>query len=798
MSVDEFVEVVARVLGSSRRPNSEQYRCLAHDPAVPLLIVAGPGSGKTTVLVLRALRHVMVDQVPPERIMITTFTRKAAKEIRTRLIEWGTPLVEEVLSGRAGPLPDDYRTFLRGVDINRFVTGTLDSLCEEALSGAREPNERPPVVVEAFASNQMLARRGQIYETSRRVGQPFLDYLALYTNTGDPPATLGEITRVVRTLVDRLIQDEVDIQGYTGPGPHQAARQAVVEIFDRYTNHLAQTNQMDFPTLERVFLDRLRAGRPLALVADLAVLLVDEYQDTNPLQERIYLELACQAGAAMTVVGDDDQSLYRFRGATIELFRDFCARTRTSLRGPAPQLLYLTENYRSTPEIVSFFNAFVQNDSDFAPARIQPPKPLIRANQPSQGVPVLGMFRQNGDDLAIDLANFLDQVFRQRGRPGDAQLAEPICAATDGGDVGDAVVIAHTVNEFRRASWGKPPAERLPWRLRQELERRGMFCFNPRGRALKDIPEVGRALGLVLESLDPAEPGNDQGPIVADMAVTTAARDVFRRWRQGAQAFLATEPRAVVPRGETLQQVVGRWRSFARGQGPGTEWPLLDVLYNLLPWMPQFQDDPEHQVYLEAVSRAAAQAATFSPYRSLILREEPHRTLSIQSVVRDVLAPIADDLVEVDEDIMPSVPRNRLNLMTIHQAKGLEFPLVIVDIASDFKINSPKQRFRRFPDSPSPVTLLENDLAACTPVGSLRTTRTAIQRSFEDLIRLYYVAYSRPQSVLLLVGCIPCLSYNTKIPHVATFWRRDQTWAWRQSAAGQRPPLADNIPITLL
>jgi len=79
------------VLGAARQPNREQRACLAHDPASPLLIVAGPGSGKTMVLVLRALRHVLVDHVCPEQIMITTFTRKAAKEIRTRLIEWGTP-----------------------------------------------------------------------------------------------------------------------------------------------------------------------------------------------------------------------------------------------------------------------------------------------------------------------------------------------------------------------------------------------------------------------------------------------------------------------------------------------------------------------------------------------------------------------------------------------------------------------------------------------------------------------------------------------------------------------------------
>ena len=66
-----------------------------------------------------------------------------------------------MLAGDPGLHDPDYIAFLRIVDINRFVTGTLDSLCEEALSGAREPNERPPVVIEAFAANQMLAPAGR-------------------------------------------------------------------------------------------------------------------------------------------------------------------------------------------------------------------------------------------------------------------------------------------------------------------------------------------------------------------------------------------------------------------------------------------------------------------------------------------------------------------------------------------------------------------------------------------------------------------------------------------------------------
>ncbi len=799
MDLQQFIQLVVDVLGEGRRPNPDQAACLTHDAVIPLLIVAGPGSGKTTVLVLRALRHVLVDRVQPEQVMITTFTKKAAKEIRTRLIEWGTPLIEALLARRA-TLSPDYITFLEDVDINRFVTGTLDSLCEEALSGAREPDERPLVVVEAFAANQMLARRGEIFAELNRVGQQVKDYLALYSFTGDPPRTVGDITRIIRTIVDRMVQDEVDRNAYVAAGPHLEARQAIARIMERYETYLRTTGQLDFPLLERVFLERITGGRTPQLVADVRVLLVDEYQDTNPLQERIYLGLARATRASLTVVGDDDQSLYRFRGATIELFRDFPRRAQAALGGSPPTILYLTANYRSTPEIVQFFNEFIVNDPDFTAARIQPPKPPIIAREPSNNVRVLGMFRDTAQDLAVDLATLLDTIFRRGGRPADARIPELIRASSRGGDYGDAVLLSSTVNEFTRAFMGNQPRARFPALLRRELEQRGTLCFNPRGRALKDIPSVMRMLGLALECIDQSNAAQPQGVNVAAMLVTNQVRDAFRAWRAEAQTFLATNPPAVKRGGDTLFETVERWRRFSTdGRGEGSEWPILDVFYSLLPWIPDFQDDPECQVYLEAISRCAAQAATFSAYRALLLKDADHRQPSIQSTIRDVLAPIADDLVEVDEEIMPSVPRDRFNFMTIHQAKGLEFPLVIVDVASDYTRNHPAQRFRRFPDNPSPVAVLEDDLAPITPIGTLRTARSAIQRSFEDLTRLYYVAYSRPQSVLLLVGCRKCLQFNTTIANVATFWRRDNTWAWRTPVAGGRPPsLANNIPMIML
>src|SRR5262249_2420246 len=145
------------------------------------------------------------------------------------------------------------------------------------------------------------------------------------------------------------------------------------------SGNLADSNRLDFAQLEELFLKRLREGRLERFVKPLRAVLVDEYQDTNLLQESIYFELAAKSGCSFTIVGDDDQSLYRFRGATVELFRSFQTRLAKALPGANPARLDLVGNYRSTPEIVRFFNSFITNDSDFGPARVQPPKPPIEA-----------------------------------------------------------------------------------------------------------------------------------------------------------------------------------------------------------------------------------------------------------------------------------------------------------------------------------------------------------------------------------------------------------------------------------
>jgi DNA helicase-2/ATP-dependent DNA helicase PcrA len=806
--LNQFIALVCAAVPRfhAHAPNTQQETCILHDPAVPLMIVAGPGSGKTTVLVLRALRLVFVNGWLPEQMVLTTFTRKAADELRARLIEWGLLIKNHLLANPPQPTPAGFVNWLDTIDINRFVTGTLDSICEEILTTLRDPTDPAPVLVEGFVGNGILTRHALF--PNQVHNDPNLDtYLTAFTFDGTAPHNFGEKIGICRTFLDRFVHDLVNMNQYQVAANHQQARQRLAACAASYRQFMAGGYRMDFALLEETFLQRLQQGRLQRFTNGLRALLVDEYQDTNPLQEQIYFTIIQQTGASFTIVGDDDQSLYRFRGATVELFRDFQQRFVQQVPNqPQPHLEYLVENYRSTPPIVDFFNTFIQNDPDFQPARVQPPKPPIidqwTANphtppRPANAIPVLGMFRGNVNDLANDLTAFLWDVFRGPGRVinvGGQQIT--ISRDPNGGDFGDAVLLSHSVNEFAAQFGPNPPRERLPRLLRTRLGQMQppVEVFNPRGRLLRDIPVVQHLLGTILNCIDP------NGALQGTLFLRAEPQRYFARWRQEAASFAASNPPPSNP--HTLAAFVQAWQNRAvqgaNMQWP-SEWPLLELCFKLMSWLPMLRDDPEGQVYLEAVSRAIAQAATFSPYRSNIIRgQPPHDDNSVKYAIRDILAPIAESSVDVDEEIMPHVPRSRFPIMTIHQAKGLEFPLVIVDVASDYMTNHQRNRFRRFPENPSSVQNVEDDLAPFCQIGPLRQTRTGLQRSFDDLIRLYYVAFSRPECVLMLVGVDPCLRYQTTIRHVATGWRSNGTWSWRTPVAGAAPALVNNHPLLLI
>lgn len=798
--LDEFLDLVRDTPGVNRDlrdpANVAQLDAVTHADQRMLMLAAGPGSGKTTVIVLRALRFVFVDGYLPEHLLLTTFTKKAAKELRTRWLDWGTALLT-ALAGRVDE---------RMIDLNRCRIDTMDSIAQQALAEHRLAGSLAPIVAETSASKLILKRAafGQAYRDPAI--RPVLDVLfAHYTFDGTAPMNQGDALDVAKRLCERLVQDRVDLPRYRASGN---APEQICLILENYRDRMIQSNVFDFTSLQETFLNRLTDGSLVIWLADIRLLMVDEYQDTNPLQEAIYFATIAGANPAVTIVGDDDQSMYRFRGGSVELFTEFSARALAAT-GRTTVRLDMVRNFRSTPEIVSFYNQHVTTDPAFGPARISPAKPLVVPSRNESQIPVLGMFRPSANVLATDLAAFLDELITNRSLAvGDPQAPQEITMCQEG-DLGDAVFLSHTVEEARyNRARGQQPATvetRFAGLLRASLLARQRQIFNPRGRALRVIPTVQVLLGLVLICIDP------DGSATTEVFPTNEARHFLGLWRQSAEAFVQSNP---LPNdGVGLPGFVRCWHVAASGatqQEFPRDWPVLELLFKLITWLPQFQADPEHQVWLEAITRIVGSVGMASAYGMQLLQnagtanQGAHVRQSRLSLIRDALLPIAEDEVEVDEDIMPSVPRNRLQAMTIHQAKGLEFPLVIVDVGSHFNSNHAGHRFRRHPTQESNVVRMEDDVEPFL-ASPLRGGRPPLDRTFDDLVRLYYVAFSRPQSVLLLVGSENCLAYGSgagftarAIPNIALGWHRDGTWPCRQPFQGNRAPIRVDPPLTLI
>jgi len=354
ISLDTFYAACKSAIG--RDPNSEQRSALTVSAQSPLFIVAGPGTGKTACLTLRILKLVLVDQVPPQGILATTFTKKAAAELRSRILSWGFKLIEHLKNDTT--LPAATRKWCAHLDINQVITGTIDSICEQMLRDHRDPGTLPPVLADEFVAKTLLLREGLL--DAGRYMDPCLDSFLQALHGGGYGFWIGKKNDLTQNFWDRKFHDQVDWSAFKGQGatPEElTAKQVLSDAHNAYKASLDQRNLVDFALLENEVLTRLSAGGMQEFRKQLSVVLVDEYQDTNLMQEKIYFELAKSCGGALTVVGDDDQSLYRFRGATVELFRDFADRYNLEF-GVKPSPIFLKTNYRSTQNILNFVNSY--------------------------------------------------------------------------------------------------------------------------------------------------------------------------------------------------------------------------------------------------------------------------------------------------------------------------------------------------------------------------------------------------------------------------------------------------------
>ena len=763
----DFERIVLDKLGRDIKidVNEDQHNAIAASPGTSLFIVAGPGSGKTTVMVLKILKFVFVDGVSPSSILATTFTRKAASQLKSRTVEWGNDLKSVLMDD---PSHVSIKPLLKKINFKRIVTGTLDSIAEDILKSSNPDSS--PAIVEDLVSNALMIKVG-LLDHDRQKNKDLQGFLN-HIRGARTRLNVSTMSQVLLEIKDRIYHDRIDFEEFINNYDHPRAEIAYDAISD-YINDLKNRNLLDFSMLEDEFLRKLKTGNFKSL-KNIKILLVDEYQDTNLLQETIYLKIAettVKNNGSIIVVGDDDQSLYRFRGATVDLFTDFGGRLEDQL-GITPLFVNLSKNYRSTEQVVDFCNEFIQLDKEFQNARAAGKRPISPNLGDVSGIPVLGMFREDIHALAVDLAEFIRKISYGGGfalNYGDSSFK----IKTKDGSPSDIAFLCSSPLEldFKGNS-------RLPILLKDELNKNDpqIPVFNPRGQSLGRIPVVEILCGILLECIDPKGKIQDNLRRLPRNAVLR-----FKMWRSKSLRYVEGNDDK-----KKIHAFLDTWKSyFSIDQQDKIEVPLVEIIYKLVKWIPELRDD-EGLVYLEIVTKTITQTSLFSDFKANIILNGRNRDVDQDSVIEtmwNIFVPIALGAINLDLDILENLPEHGVNIMSIHQSKGLEFPVVIVDVGSDFKMNYANHAFKRFPGVPGKSCTLEDNMRKFSKLG--KPERNALDRAFDDLIRQYFVAFSRPQGLLLLVGLNSLKDgyfFNNAmryVPNVATGWDRDGEWHWK-------------------
>ena len=307
---------------------SKRQAISAADGAV--LITAGPGTGKTFTLVQRTLYLIEECNVKPENIFIATFTEKAAKELITRITN---ELAEHNISA----------------NINEMYVGTFHSLCLRILKNHLEFTriKKHYRMLDDFDQKYTVFNHIQEFRkipdiTKILFGKP--------QNKISSWKLAGEICNFVNNLSEELVDAENLIADTS------AEISTVGQILKLYQEILTKNNLLDFASIQ-VETYLLLKNNPAILnhlQEQITHIMVDEYQDTNFIQEQLVFLLAGDR-KNICVVGDDDQGLYRFRGATIRNILEF---PQKFSEGEC-KIFPLVINYRSESGIVDFYNKWM-------------------------------------------------------------------------------------------------------------------------------------------------------------------------------------------------------------------------------------------------------------------------------------------------------------------------------------------------------------------------------------------------------------------------------------------------------
>ena len=579
------------------RLNPAQREAVLHHEG-PLLVIAGAGSGKTRVLTMRIARLIRYHGVDPARILAVTFTNKAAGEMRERIAQL---LAEESDTPEFGATPDAVR---------KMWCGTFHAIGARMLrSNAHRVGRTANFTI--YDEDDTLAITKRVME---RVG------------VSPKKWTPKSIAGLISDAKNALVPPKEYIEAALDPLSRAAA-----EVYSEMEGALRAANAVTFDDLLVLPVQILRENPDVveSYRKRFDFILVDEYQDTNRAQFQ-FIKLLGSGHGNVAVVGDDDQSIYGWRGADIRNILDF------EKEFASAKVVRLEENYRSTPGILELANAAIS-------ANVGRRGKTLRATRPGGEPVTLAVALDERDE-----ADFVVDEIRSR-------------QSTENRELGDFAILYRT-NSQSRALEDALRKNSIPYRLI------GAVRFYDR----REIRDLMAYLKLIANPSDNeafrravAVPKRKLGETTID-AVAVAARDArISMLEASARPELLSAVRSTAREGlKEFASLIDGFRERAKEES-------VDELLRDLVDAIRYGDYLQAEAPESARDRIENVAALIDGAAETVVDEggEVGLTPLDHFLQRAMLVAGVDTLDPNAEGV---------TLMTLHNAKGLEFPVVFI------------------------------------------------------------------------------------------------------------------------
>jgi len=622
----------------------------------PTLITAGPGTGKTYTLVLRTLYIILSGKAKPSEIVLTTFTEKSAFELRDRLSLFSKKL---------------------GVKLNlhELITGTIHSICDtfNLKYIYQTPLKKNYTVLDDLTSALF------IYEHFDEIIKPYLIGGKYF---GKWKGKWGTIARV-RNYYNKITEEIIDPKDLINS--NDTFLKKLGESYSTYRHLLFEHNRVDFSFQQRIFYDLLQKDDIRDKIGTkIKYMLIDEYQDTNFIQEQIALTLV-KPHNNLTVVGDEDQALYRFRGATVRNILEFEKHFNNVRR------VKLLENYRSHKTIIDYNNTFMQNIDwtnregsipfRYPDKKVVPAKTTFSPDYPA-------VFCIWGDSLTTEAERFAHMV--------DYLLKNRVI-----NDPKDVALLLKSV----QIKYSEPYIS--------ALARKNIRSYCPRAKAYFENEEIKLLIACYALIF---------GFIEEDLA-RYEHKDIIN---DGLKILGKYTDKPIA---SYLKQMHEQVATLQKEQSLDTI--PSDIPFELFAYAP-FRDYLKDETKARNLSQFSALIRSFMTYYHMnLITARNKRALKYKLFLSFLNLLFHSGQNEFEDESNP-LPKGHVQIMTIHQSKGLEFPVVVVgSLDKKYSVNKQIDRY----------------LSPFYKRGMFEPEKRITRF---DHARLFYVAFSRAQKMLVL------------------------------------------------